>query len=131
MDIFNTYATDEIAEVEGRWHKIGKDAQVLVARTGNTKYTAAFRKALADSDVDLANGGEEADRVAEEMLVDVLARTVLLDWKGLSFHGAAVDYSIDMAKTMLRVKDFRKRITNIADSLENFRIRIEEAQGNA
>lgn len=131
MDIFSTYATDEIAEVEGRWQNLSKTAKVLVARTGNARYNAEFRKALQKHELDLGTGNEEADKLAEEILIDVMARTVLLGWEGLSFQGAEVPYSVEMAKTLLRVKDFRKRIAAVADSIDNFRIQVEEAQGNA
>jgi hypothetical protein len=131
MDIFNTYATDEVAEVEGRWQKIGKDAKVLVARTGNARYQKEFRKALERHEGDLGTGSEEADKLAEEILIEVMAKTILLGWEGLSYQGQTVEYSVDMAKTLLRVKDFRKRVMAIADNLENFKIQAEVAQGNA
>lgn len=131
MDVFNTYATDEQAEIEGRWHKIGGKSRVLVARTGNANYVKEFRKLLERHEADLGTGSDEADKLSEEILVEVMAKTILLGWEGLEFQGQPVEYSVEMAKTLLRVKDFRKRVSAIADSLENFRIRTEEAQGNA
>lgn len=130
MDVFSTYATDEKAEVEGKWFPLSKTAKVLVARNGNQRYQAAFRKKLADHEMDLNTGTPEADKLAEEILVDVMAETILLGWEGLSFQGQAVSYSREMAKTMLRVKDWRRRINAIADSLENYRIQAEEAAKN-
>jgi hypothetical protein len=131
MDVYTTYATDETAEVEGRWFPLSKTAKVLVARSGNSRYNAAFRKKLNDHEMDLGTGTPEADKLAEEILVEVMADTILLGWEGLKFQGQDVAYSKEQARTMLRVKDFRKRVTVIADSLENFRIKAEEAQGNA
>jgi hypothetical protein len=131
MDVFSTYASDEVAEVEGRWFPVGKDAKVLVARTGNPRYNQAFRKKLQEHEYDLNTGTPEADKLAEEILVQVMAETILLGWEGLKFQGTDVPYTKAQATTLLGVKDFRKRITVIADSLENFRIKAEEAQGNA
>jgi hypothetical protein len=130
MDVFSTYATDLTAEVEGRWFPIGKGAKVLVARTGNKRYADLFRKKIEIHREDLDGGTPESEALAEEMMVEILAQTILLGWEGLSYQGEAVAYSQEMAKTLLRVKDFRARITKLADSLENFRLKREEEQGN-
>lgn len=130
MDVLASYGTDEKAEVEGRWFPLSKTAKVLVARTGNPRYAAAFRKLLQKHELDLGTGTPEADELAEVILVEVLADTVLLGWEGLTHQGEAVPYDAKMARTFLRVKDFRKRITALADSMENFKVRAEEAQGN-
>lgn len=130
MDVFNTYATDEVAEVEGRWQNLTRTARVLVARTGNTRYQELFRKKLAEHELDLGSDTPESAKLSEEILVDIMARTILLGWEGLTFQGREAPYSVEMAKTMLRVKDFRKRIQAIADSHELYRAKSEEKQGN-
>ena len=130
MDIFAAYATDEKAELEGQWFPLGKDCSLLVARSGNAVYTAALRKALEKNQIDLEGGGPDADFLAESLIVDVMASTILLGWKGLSFKGKDVEHSCEMAKTMLRVKDFRKKVTNFSDNFEAFRVKAETAQGN-
>lgn len=131
MDIFATYATDEKAELEGQWFPLGKDCRVLVARAGNPAYTAALRKALEKNQIDLESGGPDADFLAESLMVDVMSATILLGWEGLSFKGKDVAHSVDMARTMLRVKDFRKKVTGFSDNFEAFRVKAETAQGNA
>lgn len=131
MDIFAAYATDEKAEVEGQWFPIGKDARLLVARAGNPSYTSALRKALEKNQIDLEGGGPDADALAENLMVDVMAGTILLGWEGLSFKGQEVKHSTEMAKTMLRIKDFRKKVSAFSDNFEAFRLKAEVAQGNA
>lgn len=130
MDIFAAFATDEKSENEGHWFQLSKTSKVLVARSGNPAYTSALRKAIEKNQIDLEGGGSDADFLAEGVMVDVMAHTVLLGWKGLSFKGKDVEYSVDMAKTMLRVKDFRKKIVGFSDNFEAFRVKAEEAQGN-
>lgn len=130
MDIFSTFATDEKAENEGHWFSLGKTSKVLVARAGNPDYTSALRKALEKNQIDLEGGGADADHLAEALMVDVMAATVLLGWKGLSFKGKDVEHSVEMAKTLLRVKDFRKKISGFSDNFEAFRVKAETEQGN-
>lgn len=130
MDIFTSFATDEKAEVEGRWFPLSKTASILVARNNNPRYKAALRKGLEKNRVDLDSGGPEADYLAEQLFIDVQADTVLLDWKGLSFQGKDVVYSPEMSRTLLRVKDFAKKVNALSDSMENFRVKGEEAAKN-
>lgn len=131
MDIFAQFATDEKLEVEGKWFPLSKTARVLVARAGNPNYTAALRKELEKNQLDLETSGPEADHLAEQVMVNVIASTVLLGWEGLSFQGKSVSHSIEMARTMLRVKDFRKKITGFSESFAAFKVKAEEDQGNA
>lgn len=131
MDIFATFASDEKAELEGQWFPLSKTAKVLVARSGNTNYVAALRKTLEKNQMDLNSGGPEAEQLAEQALIDVMSSTILLGWEDLSFQGKSVSYSVEMAKTMLRVKDFRKKVSGFADSFEAFRVKADVEQGNA
>lgn len=130
MDIFKSFATDEKAELEGRWFPLSKTAKVLVARNNNPRYKANLRKRLESNRVDLDSGGPEADYLAEQLFLEVQADTILLGWEGLSFQGKDVLYSPEMSRTLLRVKDFAKKINALSDSLENFRVKEEEATKN-
>jgi hypothetical protein len=117
FDIFSNFATDEVLEVEGKWFPLGKSARIKVARTGNDRYNAEFKKLLEQYQADLSDGGPAAEALAAKIITEV--------------QGKPVPYSVEMAKTFLGVKDFRKRVTALADSFENFRVKAEEQQGNA
>jgi hypothetical protein len=130
MDIFSSYATDETSEVEGTWFNLSKTASVRVARSGNSNFATGLRKAMEKHSVELEGNTPEADQVAEGLMVDLMADTILLDWKGLQFKGKDVAYSREMARTMLRIKDFRKKISGFSDNFESFKAKAEEAQGN-
>lgn len=131
LDIFEAYATDEDAENNGRWFPLGKGGHVKVARTGNENYSKLFKKLVEAKEADLNEGGPAADALANEILLQVESQTVLVDWKGIGFQGKQVEYSPEMAKTMLGVKDFRRKINALAGSFENYRIREEQQAGNA
>lgn len=129
MDIFAAFSTDQVLESTGKWFSLSKTAKVLVARSGNQNYADALRESMGESPLE-GLVGREADEVAEELLVRVMSNTILLGWKGLSYQGKEVPYSAEMARTMLRIKDFRKKIASLADNFEAFRIKEEVAQGN-
>jgi hypothetical protein len=129
MDIFQAFATDEILENAGKWRDLSRTAKILVARTGNEKYVETLRAKMTENQLDLSSGAE-ADQMAEGILIDVMAETILLGWSGLTYQGKEVPYSREMAKTFLKVKDFRKKVSAFADDFEAFRVKEEKAQGN-
>ena len=131
MDIFSAFATDETAEVEGRWFPISKTAKLLVARAGNADYLALLRKRLDASGIDLTGATKEDDAAAEVLFIDVMASTILKGWEGVSFKGEVLPYSVANARTLLGVKDFRKKVSGFSDTVEAFRLKADEALGNA
>ncbi len=130
MDIFSTFATDEVAESEGRWFPLSKKAKVLVVRTGNPNYIKSLRQRMKDNQIDPEDNSDENEKLVTSLVVETMAETILLGWKGLEYKGKALEYSKENAVTLLEVKDFRKRIGNIADSAESFRLKDEEEAGN-
>jgi len=131
MDIFNTYATDEVAEVEGRWFPLDKKTKVLVARTGNPNYLKAIRQRMKDAQIDTEDSSEENEKLVSDLIVETMAETILLGWKGVTLKGEELTYSKANAIRALSIKGFRTRISGIADKLESFRIKEEEELGNA
>ena len=129
MDIFSSFATDETLETEGKWFPLSKTASIRVARSGNPKYKALIRKKLQEAQLDLATG-EEGEQLAENVMVEVMAETILLDWKGLTYQGKEAAYSIEMAKTFLRIKDFMKKVQGLSDNFESFKLKAEVEQKN-
>jgi len=130
MDIFSTFATDEALEVEGKWFNLSKTTRVKVARAGNAKYVKLLRKKLDENRIDLDSQGEEANDLAEKIMVEVMADTILLDWEDIQFRGKPMEYSRLNARLLLQIKDFRKKVAGFSESFEAFKVADEVAQGN-
>lgn len=128
MDIIATFTTDEKLEAEGKWFPLSKTAKVLVARSGNDKYMSVLRQKMKEAQIDLS-AGEEAEKLAEDVLIEVMAETLLLGWEGITQDGKPVPYSREQARTYLRIKDFRKKIAGFSDNFEAFRAKAEVEQG--
>lgn len=131
MDIFDNFATDEKKELEGAWFPLSKSARVLIARAGNENYVHVLRKKLEASGIDLGGTTKEDEQAAEIVFVDVMANTILLGWEGLTFKGEPLPYSIENARKLLAVKDFRKKVSGFADNFEAFKAKAEKDLGNA
>jgi len=127
MDIFKAFATNLTAEEEGVEIKIGPDAYITVARAGNKKYSKKLTTLFDENKQLLETGTQEADDMSDELMIDVIATTILLGWRGLDFKGKEdLPYSVEHAKEMLAVKDFRKLVMEHAMKVEHFKAGVED-----
>lgn len=128
MDVFQSYATDEAKEVSGVWRDVG-DAKLLIARSGNKKYGRLLSKLVEDNQALLDVKNDAADALSDKLMIDVMAETVLLGWKNLSFKGAALTdgYSSGDARTLLAVKDFRIAVDKLSREIDSYRVAQEAA----
>ncbi len=131
LDIFAQFATDETLEENGTWFPIGGGARVLVARSGNRKYAKLLTKEVERNKKALDLNDDAADKLSEEIMISVLAETILLGWEDISFKGEVLEYNIANAKKLLAVKDFRKAIAQFADDVSAFKFKETEEQGKA
>lgn len=123
MDIKEFY-TDEKLEEDGTWVDCGDGLELLVTRLFNDRFTrlmAAKRKPL----------GRRVDRdpkLAQDILVAVMAECILLDWKGLKDGDKPIKFSKATAlDLMARSRDFRNLVTTCADDAANFHAEEQEA----
>lgn len=131
LDIFKQYATDEVLENNGTWKEIGGGAKLLVARTNNKAYGKLLTKLIEQSKDVLNSEGPAADAESERVMIAVLANTVLLGWQGIAYKGQPLPYTPDNAAELLKLKDFRRVVQNIADDINNYLLKEEVAQGEA
>lgn len=128
MDVFAAYATDEKKELEGVWSDIGDGAQLLVARAGNRKYARLLGSQIEKHQRALDTKNDAADELSDKILAEVMAQTVLLGWKNIKFKGSELSYSVDNAKMLLAVKDFRSLVSRLSNDFDSYRVAQEEAQ---
>ena len=131
LDIFAQFATDETLEENGTWFPIGGGARVLVARSGNRKYAKLLTKEVERNKKALDLNDDAADKLSEEIMISVLAETILLGWEDVSFKGEVLEYNVANAKKLLAVKDFRKAVAQFADDVSAFKFKETEEQGKA
>ena len=95
------------------------------------KFEQNLRKKLDENRLDLDSKDDESNELAEKLISDVMAETILLDWEGLEFRGKPMTYSSFNARLLLQIKDFRKKIGALSESFEAFKVKEEAEQGNA
>lgn len=131
LDVFQSYATDEKLETEGTWREVKGGAKLLVARAGNSAYAKALQKQYEMHQKVLEGDDQAAEDKSTEIMIDVTARTILLGWDGISYQGKVMEYSVENAKKLLRVKDFRRMVQDLAQQFDAYKVKEEEAQGEA
>lgn len=125
--------TDPAREDEGVWVEVGDGASLKLARIGNRRYREAtqrrfkpYRRAL--------RAGTLSEATSEQLMAEVLAETVLLDWRGLMDRGTPVPYSVDQAKAVLcdpAYREFRDLVVELAGDMQSYReADLEDAEKN-
>ena len=139
-DLFDEYATDETLELDGAWVEIGKGRELLIARSGNRAYAKLLQKTVDKASKVLDMGDDVADAKSDEIMVEVIATTILRGWRTkvdkayvptVNFKGEAVTYSVAQAKKMVAVKDFRRLVMKHAEDMEAYKLKKETEQGEA
>jgi len=126
MDIKKTFATDKEAEKGGVWFEIGEGGHVKIARLNNPIYRANFRKKIEPYRQAVEMGTMDDDS-ADKILIQVLAETIVVDWKGLTDEGENVPFTRDKAiELMTEYPDFRNFIVRNAENMNNFRLSMME-----
>jgi len=125
-DIKKLFGTNKESEIEGIWNDMGDGIEVLVARIGNPEYQKAFQ-AISKPHRRAIRRGTLNDEVAEKLLVKAMAKTILLDWKGIEEDGAPIPYSYENAmRILMEYKDFRDYVSDIANEMEGYKDEEDE-----
>lgn len=124
MDIFATYAVNEDLENNGTWMELG-DAKFLIARAGNRSYSKLFTKEYERNQRALEAKDDNADKLAEKLMIKVIAKTILLGWENVKYQGKDLAYSVENAEMLLAHKDFRREIVKMSEDFDAFKMQKE------
>ncbi len=127
-DLRKLFGTNPEKEVAGVWHKVGTEAKILVARMNNPRATQ-YRDQLLKPYARQIRKGTLPDSVQEDIANRVMARHVLLDWRGLTLDGEEIAYSEEMALTLLgdeEFKDFRDLVIDLATDAAAYKDETDE-----
>lgn len=123
MDLFAEFATDEKLEVEGRWVPINDKTSFKIARAHNPHFNRMFQRLYEANKTVIKSKGDLAEETANRMLGEVMASTILVDWKGpVSIKGKDLGtYSKAAAQEALQLKEFRAWVQGHADDAAAFK----------
>lgn len=130
---FKTLTVNKDAAESGVWVQHDDETRFLVARLNNRKFQNMFQKLIAPYRRQFESGKLPLEK-QEQIMCKCMAETVLLGWEGLTMDGEPIEYSKDMAYTLLTTpgaEEFRDLISAYAGDAETFREQqYEEAEKN-
>lgn len=120
MDL-DSYSVDDKLSVEGKWVPISATAKLRIARLNNEPYREFIRKKLKPYKSAMRAGSLD-DSLMTEVVIQAMARHILLDWEGLKESGAELKYSLETCERILRDKEqFRELVAALANDADLFR----------
>lgn len=135
MDL-NQYAFDEDLAENGRVVHLDKTSSLTICRWGNKKFLAMFSelmKPYGNARSQQFNRLEMDGSEQSEIMLQVVAKTVLVDWEGMTDDGKKLKYSPENAIRMFRKYDsFLGDVVKVAQEDANFKSDVmEEELGNS
>lgn len=121
-------ATDTAKETGGVWIRFDDETEFLIGSLNSARYRKAF--AEVTEDFKRKGKGEMDPEVFRNRMIEVYAKAILLNWKGVKNNGQPFEYSPENAMIMLAtVPSVQNFVTLEANNHENFRLqRMEEAK---
>lgn len=128
IDLFNEFATNPEAEENGVWQEFAPGTKFLIARSTNKHYSRALTKAFEKNKATLSRTSDASEAMSEDIMIGVIARTILLDWQGVTYKGVKdYSYSFENARELLSHKDFRRWVMSKAEDLDSYKA-VQEAE---
>ena len=125
-DVKKLFGTDASKEKEGVWYDLADGLRMRIARIGNPNYQKTFQK-ISKPHRRAIRRGTLPDEVAEKLLIQCMAETIVLDWSGVEDEGVVIPYSKEAVVTVLtKYPELRNYINDIANELEAFQEELDE-----
>lgn len=130
MDIFDTFATDEKLEIEGRWVDFNTKTKFKIARMNNVHYNRIFMRLYNKNKLVLDGKGKEAKAKSDEVMAEAFAAAILLDWAGpVKLKGEDLGaYSKEAAQKALKIEAFRVWVGEQAGDFQAFKAVQEDGE---
>ena len=123
MANINRVKTDLVKEVDGTWVDFILGIRLKIARSRNAKYNEMIRNLTENMRIDMRDGKFDTEGF-NEVLVQVRAHTILLDWENVDEDGVEIPYSPEKAMQYFRdpeLKDFYTFVVAISESAEAYK----------
>lgn len=118
------FMTDKKKELEGLWTDIsmgGEQMEIMLARRNNKNAMNYQRALLRKHEVVLKPNDDKANELFMKITYMVIARCVILDWKGVIIDGDIIPYSEEVCVQLLEFQDFYNLIEEVSGGMEIFR----------
>lgn len=130
LDVFKTFAVDLNAEVDGVWRDF-HGAKFLIARARNDRYNKAITERYAEHREVLEQDTAKAEEISARLMAEVIADTIILDWKNVGFKGKKLPYSrenVIKLFTAPELRDFCDALLELSQETSAYLLKQEKEQ---
>jgi hypothetical protein len=128
LDLFSSFAVNEALSDDGVWCHYTGDVYFLIGRAGNRHYRKVAQALYKKNTRILDGQNEAANEKLTEIVVEAMAKGILLGWKGdVQYQGKPLEYSYENAKMLLQMERFRDTIDSFAKDEAQFAA-VQEAE---
>ena len=123
MANINLVKTDISKQNDGTWVDFLMGIRLKIARARNPKYSDMMRKLTENMRLDMREGKWD-NKEFNDMLIQVRAHTILLDWENIDEDDKPVPYSPEKAMEYFRnpeLNDFYTFVVSISESAEAYK----------
>ena len=123
MADINKVKTDISKQNDGTWVDFLMGIRLKIARARNPKYNELMRKLTENMRLDLRENKFD-NKEFNDMLIQVRAQTVLLDWENIDEDDKSVPYSFEKAMEYFHnpeLNDFYTFVVQISESHEAYK----------
>ena len=126
MDLKKNYLTDKVAEIEGIEKDFGDGCFIKIARIGNSAYKKTFQKITKPYQKAIRRG-VLSDEIADKLLIEAMAKNIVLGWRGMTEDKDVVPYSVENCiRILTEYPDLKDQINEIANEMESFKMEDDE-----
>ena len=123
---FSTAFADPQKENEGVWVEYQDGGSIKLARAGTPEFNRVLENRMKPH-LRKQRAGTLPSAVETKINCQVLADTVLLDWKGMTLDGKKLEYSKEAAfELLMRHIDFRNDVVDLATAGQTFHTEFAE-----
>lgn len=126
MKLSDAFGVDKDREVNGVWVPL-KSMRFLIARLGNPKFKAIYRKALEAKQA-FSRYAVVDDATDHEMFLEAASKAILLDWEGVDGEdGKPLKYSPEVGlKAMQDDQLFADFVSEASQKLDLYKAQHQE-----
>jgi len=123
MADINSIKIDLKKEIEGIWVDFAEGIQLKIARVRNVKYIELLQNLIEPYRKNIREDKVKAEDFAD-ILLEVRAKTILLDWKNIEENGKSIPYSVEKAIEYFKnpeLKDFYNFVVIVSENADQYK----------
>lgn len=130
---FNNYSYDKDLAENGRVVDLDESSSLTVCRWGNKRFMACYGELMKPHGFNNQQFGRFENSVPQEeqtaILMEVVAKTILIGWTGMTDDGEEIEYSPESALRIFKKHEvFLIDVINLAKEDATFRIESMEEE---